>query len=162
MTKLAELEIPVLEGGYINLTEAAERLGYTRSYMYKKASRFGEPGGFTTIRRIGSQASYVIQESEVEDLLTRALEKPAEPVVEEVVEKPKRKSRAKKEKPVEETIVDTEASDTTDTTDYVVPEDPAIHEIEPEPAPVTLEEPEPAPVNDDAQELSIEEILAQI
>jgi hypothetical protein len=178
MTKLAELEIPALEGGWINLTEAAERLGFTRSYMYKKAARYGQPGGFETIRKIGTQASYVIAESEVEDLLTRAREESEQPVVEAVEEKPKRKPRAKKEKPVES---------------IVVPQDPAIGEIEPEPSPITTAEPTPvieeepeapapfdivevefdeeAPLagetpnshsSQEPKELSIDEILAQI
>jgi predicted DNA-binding transcriptional regulator AlpA len=66
MTKLAELpDIPVLSGGWINLTEAASRLGYTRSYIYKRAS----DGAFKTLHRVGSQTSYVVNVDEVEELI---------------------------------------------------------------------------------------------
>lgn len=103
MTKLAEIqEIPTLEGGWINLTEAADILGYTRSYMYKKASKFGTPGGFDTLRKIGSQASYVVSRTEVEAILQDATDKAAEEKVEPVAEKPAKKPRVKKEKPAPE------------------------------------------------------------
>lgn len=65
MTKLSDTDIPKLDGGWINFTEAAERLGYTRSYMYKKASA----GGFETLRRLGDQPTYVLNESEIEKIL---------------------------------------------------------------------------------------------
>lgn len=80
MTKLADrTDIPVLEGGWINFTEAAERLGYTRSYMYKKASKSPEEGGFKTVRRIGSQSSFVINESEVDEILANQAPKKVKP-----------------------------------------------------------------------------------
>ncbi len=63
MTKLADrTDIPVLKGGWLNFTEAAELLGWSRSYMYK----YAESPGFKTLHRIGGKASYVINESEVE------------------------------------------------------------------------------------------------
>lgn len=70
MTKLADREdIPVLKGGWINFTEAAERLGWTRSYMYKKASKPAKEGGFKTVHRIGAQPTFVINESEIEEII---------------------------------------------------------------------------------------------
>lgn len=66
MSKLSDrTDIPHLEGGWINLTEAAELLGVTRSYVYKLANK---PDGLTTLRCIGNQASYVVQAEEIERL----------------------------------------------------------------------------------------------
>src|SRR5690606_37066921 len=114
--KLADIDIPQLEDGqWINLTEAAELLGYTRSYMYKRASKYGEPGGFQTLFRVGNQASYVISREEVNELLAER----EVPAVEEVVEPvaPKKKAPAKKK----------------------------VKEKEPEPAPVADIQPEESP-----------------
>lgn len=72
MTKLAERnDIPLLEGGWINLTEAARLLGYTRAYVYKKAAKPAEDGGFETLRRVGTQPTFVVNMSEIESLLEK-------------------------------------------------------------------------------------------
>lgn len=81
MTKLsARTDIPALEGGWVNLTEAAGLLGLTRSYVYKCA---GE-GKFNTLRRIGSQSVFVVNEREIQNMIDQRT-KPVEdePVVEE-------------------------------------------------------------------------------
>jgi predicted DNA-binding transcriptional regulator AlpA len=191
MTKLAELDIPVLEGGYINLTEAADRLGWTRSYMYKKASRFGEEGGFASLRKIGSQASYVVLESEVEEILRTAVEQreaAAQTQVEkdytvaektkaavekaaadptDVVERPKRKSRAKK-KPDEAVVAI--VANTLGTSEAVAevfigdidPEDPPVVETQPEESPVVEEEPAPVVEEEEPKDAFKELTLEEI
>lgn len=57
---------------WVNLTEAAEILGITRQHAYKRAKHTsqGRPGGFKTLRQIGTKPSYVVRRSE----LTRELE----------------------------------------------------------------------------------------
>lgn len=91
MTKLADLtDIPVLEG-WINFTEAAERLGYTRSYMYKMAK------SLKTVHKLGNQNSYVVSVSEIDDLLAKSKATAEAKAEAPVVEKPARKPRAKKE-----------------------------------------------------------------
>jgi hypothetical protein len=93
MTKLADMEVPSLEGGWVTLAEAADRLGYTRSYAYKKASS----NGFQTLHSIGSQASYVVNESEILDILEeRSLRK-----VSAAEDEPKPKRARKKAEGVE-------------------------------------------------------------
>lgn len=80
MTKLADRDdIPTLSGGWVNFTEAAEQLGWSRSYMYK----YAESPGFKTLHRIGGKASYVVNQKEIESIKdSRVL-----PVVEEAVPK---------------------------------------------------------------------------
>ena len=66
----AELNnIPQLDG-WVNLTEAAERLGITRQHAFKKARQAndGHPSGWKTIRRVGSKPMYVISTAEIADL----------------------------------------------------------------------------------------------
>lgn len=76
MSKLAERnDIPSLDG-WINLTEAAERLGYTRSYMYKLANK---PDGLQTLHRIGTQASYVVAVEEIDELIAAQAAAAVEP-----------------------------------------------------------------------------------
>lgn len=65
MPKLSDLTIPQLEGGWINLTEAANVLGVTRTYIYKLAERSPADGGLFTLRQVGSQASYVVKLDEI-------------------------------------------------------------------------------------------------
>lgn len=67
MPKLTEIDVPLLEGGWVNLTEAAGILGVTRSYVYKLAARPADQGGLATLRRVGNQAVYVVQASELEE-----------------------------------------------------------------------------------------------
>lgn len=86
-----EKEIPVL-AGWITLAEAAERLGVSRTYMYRKAKKM------SSIHRLGNQSSYVVSVSEVENLVQKQLLAP--PKAEKVVTP---KLPAKKEaEPVEE------------------------------------------------------------
>lgn len=66
----AEFEnIPVLDG-WVNLTEAAEMIGFTRQHAFKKARQAneGHPNGWKTIRRIGSKPMYVVSIAEIADL----------------------------------------------------------------------------------------------
>jgi predicted DNA-binding transcriptional regulator AlpA len=80
MTKLGDrTDIPTLDGGWVNLTEAAALLGYSRSYMYKLAAKAPSEGGFSTLHKIGSQASYVVNQQEISSILAER------PPVEEVV-----------------------------------------------------------------------------
>lgn len=58
--------VPTLEGGWITLTEAAEVLGITRQHSYKRAKN----GGYKTIRRIGTSPAFVVNRSELEEILT--------------------------------------------------------------------------------------------
>lgn len=84
MTKLSELNLPTLDGGWITLKEAADRLGLTRSYIYKKVAN----GDFTTAHRIGAEASYIVNASEVDAMLnhvTPPVETEAELQVEEEI-----------------------------------------------------------------------------
>jgi hypothetical protein len=67
-------ELPVLEG-WVNLTEAAEIIGITRQHSYKKASRFGQVGGYKTLHRVGNQATYVVATSELDEILKDRKEK---------------------------------------------------------------------------------------
>lgn len=60
MPKLTDLDIPTL-GDWINLTEAANILGVSRSYLYKVAP------SFNSLYRIGTQAVYVVSRAEVEE-----------------------------------------------------------------------------------------------
>ena len=60
--KLSEMtEIPELEGQWVGLTEAAEILGISRQYAYKKASL----GAFSTLRRVGSAPMFVVNRAEL-------------------------------------------------------------------------------------------------
>lgn len=61
--KLTEQNLPKLEN-YINLTEAAERLGITRQWFNKLA----QEGVFRTIRQVGNQAMFVVDEREIADM----------------------------------------------------------------------------------------------
>ena len=73
----AELNnIPTLDG-WVNLTEAAEMLGFTRQHAFKKAHQAndGHPSGWKTIRRIGSKPMYVVSTAEIEELLTARADK---------------------------------------------------------------------------------------
>ena len=66
----AEFEnIPALDG-WVNLTEAAEMIGFTRQHAFKKArqAKEGHPNGWKTIRRIGSKPMYVVSIAEIADL----------------------------------------------------------------------------------------------
>ena len=72
MTKLAEMDLPTLEGGWLALSEAAELLSFSRAYMYKLVSN----GSFDTARRIGTAASYVINRSEVDALINARIPDP--------------------------------------------------------------------------------------
>lgn len=66
----AEFEnFPALDG-WVNLTEAAEMLGFTRQHAFKKARQAneGHPNGWRTIRRIGSKPMYVVSIAEIADL----------------------------------------------------------------------------------------------
>ena len=68
----AEFEnIPVLDG-WVNLTEAAERIGITRQHAHKKArlANEGKPNGWKSIRRIGTKPMYVVSVSEIADMLS--------------------------------------------------------------------------------------------
>lgn len=78
MPKLTELDVPLLEGGYVNLTEAAAILGVTRSYVYKLAARPADQGGLSTLRRVGNQAVYVVKASELEARKSEAASKKEE------------------------------------------------------------------------------------
>lgn len=67
----AELNnIPKLDG-WVNLTEAAEILGITRQHAFKKARQAdaGLSNGWKTIRRVGSKPMYVVNTSEIADML---------------------------------------------------------------------------------------------
>lgn len=57
--------VPVLEGGWVTLTEAAEVLGITRQHSYKRA----KTGGYKTIRRIGASPAFVVNRSELEEIV---------------------------------------------------------------------------------------------
>lgn len=59
--------IPALDD-WVNLTEAAEILGITRQHAYKRAKHAseGRPGGFKTLRQIGTKPSYVVSRSELQ------------------------------------------------------------------------------------------------
>lgn len=65
MTKIDDWfeSVPVLDG-WINPTEAAERLGVSAQHV----SRLAHAGTFKTIRRIGSKRMLVIATSEVDEM----------------------------------------------------------------------------------------------
>lgn len=94
--RLNEKDIPVLEG-YINLTEAAEKLGITRQYAHTKAKN----GLFKSIKRIGTKASFVVSTDEVDDMLTEQ-----NATADAAPEKPEPKKRAPR-KPKDSNIVST-------------------------------------------------------
>jgi predicted DNA-binding transcriptional regulator AlpA len=62
--KLTEMDIPKLPD-FINLTEAAERLGMTRQW----ANKMAQDGMFKSIRRVGNQNLFVVSEEEVRELV---------------------------------------------------------------------------------------------
>lgn len=62
--KLTDLSVPKLEG-WINITEAGRRLGLSRQWVYKQAAQ----GVYTTLRQVGDQPVFVVQESEIEEIL---------------------------------------------------------------------------------------------
>jgi hypothetical protein len=62
-------DIPSLSG-WVNITEAAERLGITRQHSYKLASQ----GGFKTLHRVGNQPAFVISTKEIDEMLTKKRE----------------------------------------------------------------------------------------
>lgn len=57
--------VPVLEGGWVTLTEAAEVLSITRQHSYKRAKN----GGYKTLRRIGTSPAFVVNRRELEEIL---------------------------------------------------------------------------------------------
>ena len=65
MTKIDDWfeSVPVLDG-WINPTEAAERLGVSAQHV----SRLAHAGTFKTIRRVGSKRMLVIASSEVDEM----------------------------------------------------------------------------------------------
>lgn len=67
----AEFEnIPMLDG-WVNLTEAAERIGITRQHAHKKVrlANEGKLNGWKTIHRVGSKPMYVVSILEIEEIL---------------------------------------------------------------------------------------------
>jgi hypothetical protein len=71
--------LPVLDG-WVNLTEAAEMLGITRQHAFKKTrlANEGQPGGWMTVRRVGSKPMYVVSTQEIADLLAARHENESE------------------------------------------------------------------------------------
>lgn len=120
---------------WVNLTEAAETLGYTRSYMYKKASRPADQGGFKTLRKIGNKGFFIVRASEVNELLQAREDRKAAVVEEEP--KPKKAPRKK-------------------------PTEPTSPIVEEEPMPIIAEPPTPEPAEEEEEELSLEEILSKL
>jgi hypothetical protein len=66
-------KIPTLDG-WVNLTEAAEILGFTRQHAFKKARQAneGHPNGWRSIRRIGTKPMYVVSTEEVDEIRQNA------------------------------------------------------------------------------------------
>lgn len=62
-------DVPVLEG-WVNLTEAAEKLGVTRQHAYKLAKN----GGFSTLHQLGTKPAYVVNTTEIEKILAARTE----------------------------------------------------------------------------------------
>lgn len=54
--------IPAL-GDWVNLTEGAEILGYSRQYMYKLA----QGGKFESLHRIGTQPTFVVSKADIQN-----------------------------------------------------------------------------------------------
>lgn len=67
---------------WVNLTEAAEILGITRQHAYKRAKHTseGRPGGFKTLRQIGTKPSYVVSRAELQRELDARKEEASDPV----------------------------------------------------------------------------------
>jgi hypothetical protein len=65
--------IPTLEG-WVNLTEAAEMLGFTRQHAFKKArlANEGQPNGWRSIRRVGTKPMYVVSVEEIRGIIASA------------------------------------------------------------------------------------------
>lgn len=63
--KLTDMEVPKLQG-WINITEAGRRLGLSRQWVYKQAAQ----GVYKTLHQIGDQPVFVVQESEIDDILS--------------------------------------------------------------------------------------------
>lgn len=63
MTKLSEMYVKPLRG-YITLREAAERLGWSRPYIYKRAA----DGVFSSLVRVGTSELFLVEEYEIETL----------------------------------------------------------------------------------------------
>lgn len=140
--KLADrTDIPSLDG-WVNLTEVADMLGVTRSYVYKMASRTPDEGGFNTLHRIGTQASYIVSRDEVQNLIEGRAQKKEEAPKEEKV-KTEKKPRAKKPKPA-------------------VVEDGTPEPVVTDAQPVAVFEEPSEETSESEEELSIEDILAQI
>jgi hypothetical protein len=56
-------------GFWVNLTEAAEILGITRQHAYKRATKPADKGGFKTLRQLGSKPAYVVNTTELDQIL---------------------------------------------------------------------------------------------
>lgn len=57
-------DVPILED-WINVTEAAERLGISRQYAFRQI----QSGKWKSVHRLGSKKFYVVRESEVAEKL---------------------------------------------------------------------------------------------
>lgn len=64
--KLSEQDIPALDD-WVNFTEGAEVLGFSRQYMYKLAQN----NKFKTLHKIGTQPTFVVSRAELESLKVR-------------------------------------------------------------------------------------------
>lgn len=71
MKKLTEMDLPKLPG-YINITEAGQRLGQTRQWVYKQCQR----DFFKSLVQVGNQPVFLIGEDEINALVGSRLPDP--------------------------------------------------------------------------------------
>lgn len=163
--KLTDMpNVPVLEGGWISLTEAAERLGYTRSYLYRLAGQ----GKFDSLRKLGASSTFIINESEIKKLndskksLGVSEAATAENVQEELAEQQWKNPVVEAINEMRQHIADGKEMPSI-VVEYDEPESP-ITDAQPEPSPIVEEEDlkKKKPVVEDEVELSYEEILAKL